>query len=304
MDAIRIGTRGSRLAMAQARLVGESIKKCHDGLVIEIVPIKTSGDAYRGPLKTVGGKGLFTAELESALREGRIDMAVHSAKDMPAVMADDFTIAAVPLRADARDALISTVAAAVDDLPQGATVATSSPRRKSQLLALRNDLNIVPMRGNVETRMKKVLFGGAIDATVLAVAGLNRSGLLEKYHDRVCPMDVERFTPAAGQGAIAVQITTSRTDVGAFLEPINDNFSRSTLMAERSVVRGLGADCSSPLAVHIRCKKGQWQGLSMTQAHREAEVVFIEEWGESPQEVADNLLKSFRQKGIENISSH
>ena len=155
--SLRIGTRGSRLALAQARIAADLLCSCHQGLNVEIVPLATRGDRHRGALAPVGGKGLFTAELEAALREGRLDLAVHSAKDLPAAMADDLVIAAVPPRADVRDVLLSRDGTTVADLPAGAWVGTGSLRRRAQLLDLRGDLEITPLRGNVETRVSKVL---------------------------------------------------------------------------------------------------------------------------------------------------
>ncbi len=271
---------------------------------IETAPIDTAGDAYRGPLEPVGGKGLFTAELESAMRRGEIDLAVHSAKDLPAMMDEEFSIAAVPPRADARDALISQGGGTVDDLPQGATVATSSPRRAAQLLAMRKDLKITPLRGNVETRLEKVLGGAHINATVLAVAGLERIGLIERYEAHIRLMEIEQFIPAAGQGALAVQILRSRMDLSDILRAVNDPISQAALLAERSVVRGLGADCRSPLGVHVRTYKGRWCGRSFVRPGAAQELIFVAQQGDSAQDAADKMLGAFMQRDVENIRTH
>ncbi|HAU36818.1 MAG TPA: hydroxymethylbilane synthase, partial [Phycisphaerales bacterium] len=201
---LRIGTRRSRLATAQATLVVDALRRAHPGLACELAPLLTRGDRRTGPLADAGGKGLFTAELEDALRAGRIHLAVHSAKDMPAEMPAGLVIAAVPDRADPRDALVSRDGLAPADLPRGARVGTGSERRRVQLLALRDDLEIVALRGNVETRLSAAL-DGALDAVVLAMAGLERVGLAQEHATRVRPLDVATFLPAAGQGALAVQ---------------------------------------------------------------------------------------------------
>jgi hydroxymethylbilane synthase len=181
---IRIGTRGSPLALVQARMVRDALAAGHADLRgaddIQIVPIKTTGDAVQDrKLMEIGGKGLFTKEIEEALLDGRIDCAVHSMKDMPTWLPDGLTIGAMLAREDARDALFARTGPGIDELPRGATVGTASLRRQAQLLSLRPDLQVVPLRGNVETRLRKLAAGEA-DATLLAVAGLKRLGLLDK----------------------------------------------------------------------------------------------------------------------------
>ena len=199
MQTIRIATRGSQLALAQTGQVAELIRQANPALRTELVAISTRGDRHAGPLAEVGGKGLFTRELEEALRAGTVDLAVHSAKDLPAEMESDFAIAAVPVRQDARDALASR-SGPLAELPGGAAVGTGSLRRRAQLLAARPDLNVVPIRGNVETRLLKALGEQAeLHAVVLAMAGLNRGGLADKYGDRLFPLDADQVIPAAGQ---------------------------------------------------------------------------------------------------------
>jgi hydroxymethylbilane synthase len=257
----RIGTRKSLLAMAQSQWVAEAVRARHPEISVELVPIVTGGDRYFGPLHAVGGKGLFTAELELALHEGRIDLAVHSAKDLPAAMGEGLVIAAVPKREDARDALVWPGGGPVESLPRGAAVGTSSPRRGAQLLTVRPDLRIVPLRGNVETRLGKALVEGQINAAVLAMAGLVRSHLLEPHRQHVQAMDVERFVPAAGQGALAVQAAGSNQWALALAAELDDASSHQALEAERLIVRRLGADCRSSLAVHFRKLGANWEGL-------------------------------------------
>lgn len=259
-NTIRIGTRRSLLAMAQSQQVADAIKDLHPAIAIELVPIVTTGDRYFGPLHTAGGKGLFTAELEAALRSGTIDLAVHSAKDMPASMADDLVIAAVPQRQDVRDILISPHGGGIESLASGALIGTSSARRSLQLRQARPDLQIVPLRGNVETRLNKVLNDQTVAATVLAMAGLVRASLLEKYCKYVYELAVEDFIPAAGQGALAVQAARGSAAI-LLAYGLDDEQSRVALMAERSIVFGLQADCQSSLAIHVRPVGADWEAM-------------------------------------------
>ncbi len=256
-NLIRIGTRKSPLAMAQSRWVADTLCALHPGLRVELVPIVTGGDRYFGPLHEVGGKGLFTAELESALREGAIDLAVHSAKDLPAAMAADLAIVAVPAREDPRDALVTVSGATVQSLAANAVVGTSSPRRGAQVRAVRPDVRITPLRGNVDTRLRKVLKEAQVDGTVLAMAGLIRAGLLEKNRPHVCPLGVEEFVPAAGQGALAIEAAVANRRAADLAAAIDHEPSRQALEAERQVVAHLDADCKSSLAVHVRQAQGQ-----------------------------------------------
>ncbi|MGC9455175.1 MAG: hydroxymethylbilane synthase [Phycisphaerae bacterium] len=263
MDRIRIGTRGSRLALAQAREVAEALESAC-GVWCELVVMSTSGDRRAGPLAAAGGKGLFTAELEEALRDGRLDIAVHSAKDLPIADAPGLCIGAVPSRADARDALVSKDGLSIEDLPRGAKVGTGSLRRRAQVLAHRPDLEIVPIRGNVETRLARALEdGGELDAVVVAMAGLVRSGLVGKLAGRLVPLSVEAVTPAAGQGALAVQCRRDDPRLIPMLRRIDDPSAAARLACERAVLRGLGADCHSCVAVHVRPSARGWQGLTM-----------------------------------------
>ena len=205
MRKIRIGTRSSELALAQTGLVARAIRRLLPSLEAEIVPVVTKGDTTTGPLWRAGGKGLFTSRLEDALRGGDIDLAVHSAKDVPTDMPGDLAISAVPERADPADVLVSPTGGSIEDLPPNARVGTSSLRRAAQLLARRPDVRVTPIRGNVETRLGKALSGDGIDAAILAAAGLERSGLAKQHGPNICRLDPEQFLPAAGQGALLVQ---------------------------------------------------------------------------------------------------
>jgi hydroxymethylbilane synthase len=295
---IRIATRASRLALAQTGQVAEMIRQSHPGIAAELVAISTRGDRLRGPLAEVGGKGLFTRELEDALRSGSVDLAVHSAKDLPAAMDGDFTIAAVPVRQDPRDALASR-AGGLDKLPRGATVGTGSPRRRAQLLALRPDLRVVPIRGNVETRLKKAVGDAAdMDAVVLAMAGLNRGGLAGPYGQYIHPLDIEQVIPAAGQGLLALQTMTERVDMVQLLAAIQDADSSLALQAERTVLRGLGAGCQSCLAIHVS-RRGQqeWLGLAMAARLDGSDMVNISCRSGSADAAGRDLLSELTKRG-------
>jgi len=244
---IRIGTRGSPLALAQAREVMGRLAAAH-GLGAdrcEIVVIKTTGDKITDrPLIEAGGKGLFTKELEEALFAGNIDIAVHSMKDMPALLPEGLAIAAILPREDPRDAFISLKYPSLDELPPGATVGTSSPRRQAQALRLRPDLRIVPLRGNVETRLRK-LDEGAADATFLACAGLNRLGLAQHITAR---MDIETMLPAVAQGAIGIEIRADDANTAVLAAPLNDAATALCVAAERAFLSRLEGSCRTPIA--------------------------------------------------------
>jgi hydroxymethylbilane synthase len=234
---IRIGTRGSPLALAQAHMVADALKASH-GLDTEIVPITTSGDMIQDrPLAEVGGKALWTKELDRALVEGRTDLSVHSMKDVETVRPERLVIAAMPARADPRDRLIG--ADSLDALPEGARVGTSSPRRTAQLLARRPDLHCAIIRGNVQTRLAKIE-AGEYDATLLAAAGLDRLGLALGT-----PLDL---LPAPAQGAIGVELLAERGDLRALLAAIDDRATHDAVDAERAFLAALGGDCHSAVA--------------------------------------------------------
>ncbi|MFP3938456.1 MAG: hydroxymethylbilane synthase [Phycisphaerae bacterium] len=263
MDRVRIGTRGSRLAVAQAREVADALESAC-GVSCELVPTSTRGDRRAGSLTEAGGKGLFTAELEDALRDGRLDIAVHSAKDLPTSDAPGLCIGAVPARADARDALVSRGGYGLADLPRSAKVGTGSLRRRAQLLAHRPDLEVVPIRGNVETRLGGTLNEDAdLDAVVVAMAGLMRCRLTRKLDNCVVPLSVEQMVPASGQGTLAVQCRRDDRRLIPMLRRIADPSATTRLACERAVLRGLGADCHSCVAVHVRSGQQGWQGLAM-----------------------------------------
>jgi hydroxymethylbilane synthase len=246
---LRIGSRGSPLALRQAKELRERLVAAHPELAaesaVETVVIRTTGDRVTDrPLAEIGGKGLFIKELEEALKDGRIDLAVHSLKDVPAFLPEGFSIAAHLPREDARDALIARHGGTLADLPPGASVGTSSPRRQAQLLYLRPDLTIVPLRGNVDTRLAKIE-GGAADATVLALAGLKRLG---RESEASAILSESEMLPAATQGIIAIEIRDDDSRLRTLLAPINHRPTALCARAERALLETLNGDCRTPIA--------------------------------------------------------
>ena len=241
---LRVGTRGSRLALWQADHVAERLREAHPGLVVERVVITTAGDRVVDvALSRVGDKGLFTRELEEALQEGRIDIAVHSLKDLPTEMPEGLSLGAVLEREDPRDALVGPVSGGLDGLSRGARVGTSSLRRRAQLLARRPDLRVVDLRGNVPTRLAK-RERGECDATVLALAGLRRLGL---EHAAAAVLEPDVLLPAAGQGAVAVQSRQGDARVGRSLDRIDHAPTRLAVAAERGLLARLEGGCQVPV---------------------------------------------------------
>jgi hydroxymethylbilane synthase len=252
---LRIGTRGSPLALVQAREVQSRLAAALGVApdAIEICVIKTTGDAIQNrPLVDIGGKGLFTKEIEQALLDGTIDLAVHSAKDIPAVLPDGLMLACCLPREDARDAFISRRAASFAALAPGAVVGTASPRRQALVKRLRRDLAVVPLRGNVETRLKK-LDAGEVDATLLAMAGLNRLGLAAAA---TAPLDLDDFVPAVGQGVIALETRADDDRTRERLALIGDPDAATALAAERAFLVVLEGSCRTPIAGHARLAAG------------------------------------------------
>jgi hydroxymethylbilane synthase len=262
---LKIGTRGSALALAQAHETRARLATAHGWghEHFEIVVMSTSGDRIQDrPLSEVGGKGLFTREIEDALLSGQIDLAVHSSKDMPTLLPDGLTISAFLPREDPRDAFIGRGVARLLDLPQGATVGSSSLRRQAQIKKLRPDLNVVMFRGNVQTRLKKVQ-EGLVDGTLLAVAGLKRLGLESVVTEVLEPDD---FLPAPGQGAICIETRQNDAMTISLLAAINDRETGIALRCERAFLRNLDGDCRTPLAAHARLVDGflHLNGLILT----------------------------------------
>jgi hydroxymethylbilane synthase len=248
---LRIGSRGSPLALVQAREVRNRLAAACglDAARIEIKIIRTTGDVVQDrPLSDVGGKGLFTKEIEDALLGGAIDLAVHSSKDMTTVLPAGLILSAFLPREDARDAFISAKAKTLRDLPLGAVVGTASLRRQALVKRLRPDLAIVPLRGNVETRLRKIEAGEA-DATLLAVAGLKRLGLLEAA---AALLDVDEFLPAVGQGAIGIETRADDSATRALVAKIDDADTATAVTAERAFLAVLDGSCRTPIGGHAR----------------------------------------------------
>ncbi len=244
---VRIATRKSPLALAQARWVARELKRHHPGLEVEELHVVTTGDRIQDrPLSEVGGKGLFVTEIEEALSEGRADLAVHSMKDVPAQLAPGLIIACVPMREDARDVLVTTDGAGLDDLEAFCKIGTSSLRRQAQLRRRRNDVICEPVRGNVETRLRK-LDEGQYRAVVLALAGLRRLGLAHRPH-RV--LSVEECVPAVGQGALGLETRADDAALAALLAPLDHYETRVAVEAERAFLARLEGGCQLPIAGH------------------------------------------------------
>jgi hydroxymethylbilane synthase len=252
-DALVIGTRGSLLARAQSEWVIARLAEAHPGLDIRMRIIRTTGDTLTTrPLPEIGGKGLFTLELESALREGAIDVAVHSAKDLPTALGEGLAIVATPTREDPRDAWVSSDGTPLDRIPPGSVIGTSSLRRQAQLLMHRADLTFVNLRGNVDTRIRKIHRGDCAGA-VLAMAGLIRAGLAEHVTH---PLDAAGFIPAPGQGTLALEARAEDPRVRELLEAVHDADTSVALECERAVLAELDAGCRTPMAVFATVQAG------------------------------------------------
>lgn len=253
---LRIGTRGSPLALAQAHEVQARLAAAHglEAGAIEIRVIRTSGDRIEDrPLSEAGGKGLFTKEIEEELKAEEIDLAVHSSKDVPTFLPDGLVLAAFLRREDVRDAFVSPRAAGLRELAAGAVVGTASLRRQAQVLRLRPDLKVVPFRGNVQTRLRK-LADGEVDATLLALAGLKRLGRPEVA---TSVLSLDDFLPAVGQGAIAVETRGGDKRVRQYLAALDDADTATALAAERAFLAALDGSCRTPIAGHAWIEDGR-----------------------------------------------
>jgi hydroxymethylbilane synthase len=244
---LRIGSRGSQLALWQANHIAALLRG--HGHAVEIEIIKTTGDRLQEvTFAQVGSKGMFTKEIEEALAEGRVDLAVHSLKDLPTELPGPFALAATPKRVDPRDVLVSVKYASLAELPQGAVVGTSSQRRRAQLLAIRPDIRAVEFRGNVDTRLRK-LAEGQVDAILLAAAGLDRLEKTEWVRERLEPKD---FCPAAGQGSLGIETRKDDAAVISAIAFLDDAATRFAVAAERAALAALGGGCQVPIGIHCR----------------------------------------------------
>ncbi len=256
MSVVRIGTRGSQLALWQAHHIAGLISTHLNGIETEIVPIKTEADLRQDVLLAeLGGKGLFIKELEVALLDNRIDIAVHSMKDVTVDLAEEFTIAAILEREDPYDAFVSSKYQTLAQLPAGAVIGTCSLRRQSQLLSIRPDLTIIPVRGNVTTRLKR-LDDGDFDAIILAVSGLRRLGLDDRITEK---LDQLPHVPSPGQGALGVECRVDDQNLIEKMKELDDTLSNAEVSAERAVNAGLGGSCHVPIGVLTKCRRGNYE---------------------------------------------
>ncbi len=300
MERIRIATRRSRLALTQARAVGERLAQLAPGVGVDYVGITTEGDRNQSPsLADAGGKSSFVKALETALLEDRADMAVHSMKDVGAVVAEPFVVRTFGARADARDALVTRDGdASLAEMPAGTVVGTSSLRRRALLCAMRGDLDVVPLRGNVDTRLRR-LQEGDCDALLLACAGLDRLGLGERIDQRV---DAAVLPPAPGQGALAVQFIAGRDDVAALIEPGTLRDVECCVGAERELARRLGADCAMPLGAICSVREGDELHLIAVAAQPNGErLLRVEARGSEPLALAERAAVRLEALGVREL---
>jgi hydroxymethylbilane synthase len=252
MSKLRIGSRGSQLALWQANHVAALLRA--KGHTVEIEVIKTTGDKITSvALAKVGTKGMFTKEIEDALHDRRVDLAVHSLKDVPTDLAQEFELAAIMKREDPRDAFISTEFASIEELPHGAKVGTSSLRRQCQLKAMRPDLEVFPLRGNVDTRLRK-LESGEYDAIILAAAGVLRLGLETHVRSRI---SADVMCPAVGQGALAIEIRRGDQQTKTLLTFLNDSDTQAAIDCERALLGSLGGGCQVPIGAYAEKRGGR-----------------------------------------------
>lgn len=300
LEAVVVGTRRSTLALRQTELVVQLLEAAWPGLVSEIRPLVTQGDRTQQsgqPLPEIGGKGLFTAELEQSIRERTLDLAVHSLKDLPTEDPQDVTIGAVCAREDARDCLVSRDGLTLAELEEEAIVGTSSLRRLAQLRALRPEIDARSIRGNVDTRIRKVR-EGEYDATLLAAAGVRRLGLEHEVAEWLRP---ETMLPAPGQGALAVQCRADDEQTLELLAAIDEAEARETTNAERGFLHELGGGCAAPVAAHADAlDHGGVRLVGLVLSPDGREVVRVEGEG-APAEVAARLAQEARTAGATRI---
>ena len=302
---LRIGTRGSLLAVAQAERVAGELRRRYPELTPVLVKIKTSGDMFAHiPLSHVGGKGLFIKEIEEALLDGQVDVAVHSMKDVPTEIAPGLSIAAILEREDASDVLISRRGEKLDALPSGARIGTSSLRRQAQLLHFRPDLTVVPLRGNLDTRLRKLDTEG-LDALVVAAAGVNRLGRQQEITE-VLPLEIS--LPAVGQGALGLEIRAHDQRVRDLVEPMTHGPSALTIAAERAFLKRLGGGCQVPIAAYGRLEGAELRlvalvinpdGTGVVRGERKGPSALAEEIGFA---IGEELLRRGADRIIRELS--
>ena len=297
MADIRIATRRSQLALWQASFVKGELERAHPGLDVALVGLSTAGDRWLdAPLSEAGGKGLFVNELEAALLREDADLAVHSMKDVPAQLNDRFAMPVIAYREDVRDAWISPHGR-LDSIRSGALVGSSSLRRKAQILAARPDLEVRPIRGNVDTRLAK-LDAGEFDAIVLAMAGLSRLGWAARADEAI---SVTRCLPAAGQGALGIECLGGNERIIKLLAPLRDPVTAACVTAERGVSAALGADCSLPLAAYAELQEGQTWLRALLASPDGITLLRAEARGPSVREVVDSVVGDLNALGAADL---
>ena len=297
MGVLTVGTRRSRLALIQTRYVCTALQQAWPALTVRLVEITTEGDRLSGNLSS-GGKGLFTSALEEALTEGRIDIAVHSLKDLPIDPGHGLTLGAILGRETARDVLVTREGYNLDTLPAGSTIGTSSRRRRAQLNAHRPDLSIVPIRGNVDTRVQKML-DRLVDALVLAQAGLQRLGINHAPQSLI-PLKV--MLPAPGQGALAVQCRTGAEEAATRLEAVDDRAARQETTAERTFLSALGGGCASPIGAFARTNTNNQITMQGMVASPDGDrVIRVEGAGTDPETLGTRLAQQALEHGAAEV---
>jgi hydroxymethylbilane synthase len=293
---LRLGTRKSALALAQSGQVARALEALHPGLTVELVPIVTSGDIMPGDLSEIGGKGLFTRELERGLLDGSLDLAVHSLKDLPVRLPEGLLVAAHPERADPRDVLVSEMGASLDELPAGSVLLTGALRRAAQILLRRPDLKVEPLRGNVDTRLRKWRESGAA-GVILAGAGLARLGLVGLP---VHPIPTDVLLPAPCQGTLALEVRQ-----GSPAEEICRAFDHPPTAraadAERRVVAAFGADCTLPLGAWAREERGRLRLTGLLATPDGLHAARGDAFGDSPEEAAEACVAALRADGADEV---
>jgi hydroxymethylbilane synthase len=298
MTRLVIATRRSPLALWQAGHVKQRLEGAQAGLTVELLPLSTRGDELIDQrLDQAGGKGLFVKELETAMAQGRADLAVHSMKDVPADLPPGFILGAVMAREDPRDAFVSNKFSTLGSLPDGSIVGTSSLRRSAQVMERHPALAIRLLRGNVETRLAK-LDRGEYDAIVLAVAGLVRLGLQGRIRSR---LEIHESLPAAGQGALGIECLEARRDVGAMIAPLADAATAACVRAERAVSRALGGSCALPLAAYAEMSGGRLRLRALVASADGRRTARADARGTDPERLGGQVAEELRRRGADAI---
>lgn len=301
MHTITIGTRGSQLALWQAEYVKTCLNSHFSDLEISLQIIKTTGDKIQNRSLIGLGKGVFTREIEFALLDGTVDLAVHSMKDLPTKLPDGLCIGAIPSREDPRDVLVSATGLSLEALPEKAQIGTTSPRRRAQLTFLRPDLTVVETRGNLDTRLRK-LRETDLAGLILAAAGIKRLVGEETITEY---FEVDAMMPAPGQGALGIEIREDNGEIREFLRPINDEHAELAVVAERAVLSGLGGGCQVPIGVYASIKDGDLSIVGMVADHNGKRKVVAEKTGapEQAAHIAERLAASLLAQGARELLS-